>query len=65
MEAFRMSNKQQLAFEMHCRSDIFFFCQLCDIFHEKIKDRETGQLRGHSLCQMPNIDESDAVHEEW
>ena len=61
-----MTNEQQLAFEMHCRHDIFFFCQLCDMFHEKIKDIETGVMRGHSLCQMPNVDESDYVDkDEW
>ena len=61
-----MTNEQQLAFEMHCRDDIFFFCQLCNMFHEKIKDYKTGELRGHSLCQMPNVDESDYVDkDEW
>ncbi len=62
----QMNEIEQNAFEMHCRNNIFFFCPLCDMFHEKIKDRETGELRGHSLCQMPNVDESDYVDkDEW
>tara|TARA_R100000781_G_scaffold114623_2_gene85922 strand:- start:170 stop:340 length:171 start_codon:yes stop_codon:yes gene_type:complete len=48
-----MNKEQQEVFEMHCRDDIFFFCPLCDMFHQKIRDVKTGQLRGHSLCQMP------------
>tara|TARA_R100000781_G_scaffold90102_1_gene55600 strand:- start:18645 stop:18812 length:168 start_codon:yes stop_codon:yes gene_type:complete len=46
-------NQEQLSFEMHCREDLYFFCPLCEDYHKKIKDASTGQLKGHSLCQMP------------
>ena len=43
----------EIKFEEHCREDLYFFCPLCEDYHKKIKDRVTGKMRGHSLCQMP------------
>ena len=53
---YKMTNNEYNAFIQHC-SDKYFFCPLCEDFHKKIKDRESGELRGHSLCQMPIINE--------
>ena len=48
----KLTDEQYIAYMQHC-SDNYFFCPLCEDFHRKIKDRESGKLRGHSLCQMP------------
>tara|TARA_R110000824_G_scaffold306687_2_gene494223 strand:- start:97 stop:246 length:150 start_codon:yes stop_codon:yes gene_type:complete len=45
-------NQERLAFEMHCREDLYFFCPLCEDYHKKIK-KMSGEWSGHSLCQMP------------
>lgn len=52
----KLTDEQYNAYMQHC-SDNYFFCPLCEDFHRKIKDRETGKLRGHSLCQMPISEE--------
>jgi translation initiation factor 2 beta subunit (eIF-2beta)/eIF-5 len=52
----KLTDEQYNAYMQHC-SDKYFFCPLCEDFHRKIKDRESGKLRGHSLCQMPISEE--------
>ena len=40
-------NIEDRAFEQHCKDDLYFFCPLCEDYHEKLN----GHM--HSLCQMP------------
>ena len=44
--------REDIAFEEHCREDLYFFCPLCKEYHEKTLTTK-GEYKSIWWCQAP------------
>ena len=47
-------------FEMHCKDDLYFFCPLCEEYHEKTKTTK-GEYKTIWWCQIPVRDQEAMI----
>ena len=47
-------------FEMHCKDDLYFFCPLCEEYHEKTKTTK-GEYKTIWWCQIPIRDQEAMI----
>ena len=45
-------NQEQSNFEKHCREDLYFYCPLCEDYHEKTLTT-SGKYKTIWWCQKP------------